>query len=90
MMDSGSCHNLIALDLNTCDSLSDEGLSEFLELIGPQLQGLVVSGIPPLLESFWLANIPRLKEIKYDWNFKKMSDIIPFKEFLSLPSVGFG
>lgn len=66
MMETGSWENLLSLDLNTCDSLSDESLSEFLELVGPQLQGLVVGGIPPLLESFWLTNIPRLKRIKYN------------------------
>lgn len=63
-MESGACKNLRCLDLDTCDSLTDSVLSNFIQQYGGQFEGLILGGIPQLLENFWLHCIPKLKEIR--------------------------
>lgn len=65
MLEAGTYQNLVALDLNTCDSISEEMMVEFLTVVGPQLEGLVLGGMPKMLEHFWLAVLPHLRKAKY-------------------------
>ncbi|KAG1708486.1 putative F-box/LRR-repeat protein C02F5.7 [Nymphon striatum] len=62
--ESGSTKNLIALDLDRCDNLTEECLYKFLKIHAPMLRGLALSGIPVLTEQFWSSVIPYLKNIK--------------------------
>lgn len=63
-MQSGACSNIIALDLDTCDALSDTVLTEFLNRNGGQLIGLGLGGHHRLAEHFWLQNLPKMPELK--------------------------
>ncbi|VDP05948.1 unnamed protein product [Soboliphyme baturini] len=61
---AGTYTNLIALDLDTCDSLSEKALSDFIYRQGPKLRGLNLCGNEKLLEHFWLTTIPITKKIE--------------------------
>lgn len=61
--EQGNPKNLIAIDLNGCDNLSDEILYKLLRMYGGQLRGLCLSGIPHLTEQFWLSMLPILKNV---------------------------
>nr|CAG4638366.1 EOG090X03ZI [Cyclestheria hislopi] len=63
-MEQGNPRNLIALDLDRCDSLSEECLYKFLLRIGSQLRGLVLSGIPHVTDQLWAGAMPSLKQAK--------------------------
>lgn len=63
-MEKGNPRSLVALDLDLCDSLSEEALIVFLQKHGPQLQGLVISGIPHVTDTLWLRVMPMLREIR--------------------------
>ncbi|XP_043218903.1 F-box/LRR-repeat protein 7-like isoform X1 [Amphibalanus amphitrite] len=63
-IEKGNPRNLTALDLDLCDSLSEEGLFAFLYKYGHQLHGLVLSGIPHVSDSLWLKVIPALKNVR--------------------------
>ena len=63
-IEKGNPRTLSALDLDLCDSLSEEGLFAFLYKYGQQLQGLVLSGIPHVSDSLWLKVVPALKNVK--------------------------
>ncbi|XP_028968198.1 F-box/LRR-repeat protein 7 [Galendromus occidentalis] len=64
MIEKGTYKNLIALDLDRNENISEEMLTKIVRLIGPQLQGLVLSGIPHLCEGFWSQTIPIIRKIK--------------------------
>lgn len=64
-MEQGNPKNLIALDLDRCDNLTEDGLHKFLSRFGSNLKGLCLSGLPQLAEQFWQSLIPSLKNIKY-------------------------
>uniref|UniRef100_A0A646QCG4 F-box/LRR-repeat protein 20 n=1 Tax=Hemiscolopendra marginata TaxID=943146 RepID=A0A646QCG4_9MYRI len=63
-MEQGNPKNLIALDLDCCDNLSEEILYKFIKQYGAQLRGVVLSGFPHLTEQFWLSVLPILKNIR--------------------------
>lgn len=62
--DRGNLKNLIALDLDLCDNLTEEGLYKFLARFGQNLRGLVLSGIPQCTDSLCSNVMPALKNIK--------------------------
>lgn len=63
-LDRGNLKSLIALDLEMCDNLSEEGLYKFLARVGPNLRGLVLSGIPQVTDTLLSNIMPALKNIK--------------------------
>ena len=62
--DKGNARSLMALDLDRCESLSEEGLYKFLLRFGPQLRGLVLSGIPHVTDQLWTGTLPSLRQVK--------------------------
>lgn len=58
--ESGNAKNLIALDVDSSDNLSDEALHKFLSRHGQQLQGLVLSGMPHITDQLWQSVLPIL------------------------------
>lgn len=63
-VDKGCTKNLIALDLDKNENISEELLLKFLKQHGPILKGLQLSGLPHLTEQFWSTVIPMLRHIK--------------------------
>lgn len=61
---SGNARNLIALDLDSSDNLSDEALQRFLQRHGHQLLGLSLSGMPHITDQLWMSVIKDLKKCK--------------------------
>lgn len=60
----GNVKNLIALDLDLCDNLTEEALYKFLARYGSNLRGLVLSGIPQCTDSLCSNVMPALKNIR--------------------------
>ncbi len=56
----GNPRGLIALDLDSSDNLSDEALHKFLSRHGPQLNALVLSGMPHITDQLWMGVLPIL------------------------------
>lgn len=63
-MEQGNLQGLRAVDLSSCENLSEEVLTKFVRRIGPELHGLILGGFPFLLETFWLSALPLLRRIK--------------------------
>ncbi|XP_037028905.1 F-box/LRR-repeat protein fbxl-1 isoform X1 [Bradysia coprophila] len=59
-MEMGNARNLIALDLDSSDNLSDEALNKFLSRHGPQLNACVLSGMPHITDQLWMGVLPIL------------------------------
>uniref|UniRef100_A0A2S2NJ03 F-box/LRR-repeat protein 20 n=1 Tax=Schizaphis graminum TaxID=13262 RepID=A0A2S2NJ03_SCHGA len=62
-MEQGNVRNLIALNLDYSDNLSDEGLYKFLSRYGHQLQGLSLAGMPHITDQLWNTVLPVLNNI---------------------------
>ncbi|CAJ0951912.1 unnamed protein product, partial [Mesorhabditis belari] len=62
-MASGTASNIQYLNLDTCDSLNENCLSEFVMRHGHQLRGLNLGGHHKLLEYFWINMIPQMRNI---------------------------
>ena len=62
----GNPRNLIALDLDSSDNLTDEALHKFLSRYGHQLLGLSLSGMPHITDQLWQSVLMVLKNAKYD------------------------
>ena len=63
-MQSGAINSMQFLSLDSCDSLTDNALSELIHSYGYQLNALNLGGHHKLLEYFWCSNvIPKLKNI---------------------------
>lgn len=62
--DQGNARSLIALDLDRCESLSEDALYKFLIRFGPQLRGLILSGIPHVTDQLWTGILPSLRHLK--------------------------
>lgn len=62
--DKGNARSLMALDLDRCESLSEDCLYKFLLRFGPQLRGLVLSGIPHVTDQLWTGTLPSLRQVK--------------------------
>ncbi len=63
-VESGNQQYLRCLDLDTCDLVGENTLSEFLVSYGGQLLVLNLGGHPKLTENFWTAIFPRIATIK--------------------------
>ncbi|KAF2368644.1 F-box domain [Trinorchestia longiramus] len=63
-MERGNLKNLIAVDFEMCDNLSEEGLYKFLARVGPNLRGCVLAGIPQVTDTLLSNIMPALKNIK--------------------------
>lgn len=62
-MEQGNVRNLIALNLDYSDNLSDEGLYKFLSRYGHQLQGLSLAGMPHITDQLWNTVLPVLNNV---------------------------
>ena len=62
--EQGNPRNLVALDLDRCESLSEDCLYKFLLRFGSQLRGLVLSGIPHVTDQLWTGTLPSLRQVK--------------------------
>ncbi|PIO74180.1 hypothetical protein TELCIR_03815 [Teladorsagia circumcincta] len=63
-LQSGALANLQFINLDTCDSLNEQALTDMIVRHGPQLHGLCLGGQHKLLEYFWMNMIPQLKNIR--------------------------
>ncbi|GJQ75847.1 hypothetical protein Trydic_g17915 [Trypoxylus dichotomus] len=63
-MEHGNPRNLIALDLDSSDNLSEEAIYKFISKYGNQLWGLVLSGMPHITDSLCTSILPILKNAK--------------------------
>ena len=63
-MQSGTINTLQYLSIDTCDSLNEGCLSEFISRHGHQLLALNLGGHHKLLEYFWMNSIPKLSNIR--------------------------
>ncbi|XP_028043533.1 F-box/LRR-repeat protein 2 isoform X3 [Bombyx mandarina] len=52
-VEAGTARNLVALDVDSSDNLSDEALHRFLSRHGSQLHGLVLGGMPHITDQLW-------------------------------------
>ena len=62
--DQGNPRSLVALDLDRCEALSEDGLYKFLLRFGPQLRGLILSGIPHVTDQLWAGTMPSLRQLR--------------------------
>lgn len=60
----GNPRNLIALDLDSSDNLSDDALHKFLSRHGHQLWGIALSGMPHITDQLWQSILPILTNAK--------------------------
>ncbi|CAG7724472.1 unnamed protein product [Allacma fusca] len=60
----GNARNLIALDVDSSDNLSEDALYKFICKYGPQLRGLVLSGMPHITDQLWGSVLPILKNAR--------------------------
>jgi len=63
-MELGNPRNLQALDLDSSDNLTDDGLYKFLSRHGQQLVGLSLSGMPQITDQLWMSVLPVLTNAK--------------------------
>ncbi|KAI6187581.1 F-box domain-containing protein [Aphelenchoides besseyi] len=63
-MQSGKIGTLQYLSLDTCDSLNEVALTDFVIRHGHQLYGLNLGGHHKLLEYFWMNMIPKLRNVR--------------------------
>jgi len=62
--EAGNTRNLIGLELDSSDNLSDDALHKFLLRHGPQLYGLSLSGMPHITDQLWQNVLPILTNAK--------------------------
>lgn len=60
-IEKGNIKNLVALDLDRNENISEEALTYLVKIQGPMLRGLGLSNIPHITEHFWNAMLPNLK-----------------------------
>src|SRR5262249_53570075 len=63
-IEKGNVKNLIAFDIDSNANISEEMILTMIRIIGPNLRGLQLSGIPHLSEQFWTAVMPLLRNLK--------------------------
>ncbi|KAF5298030.1 hypothetical protein FQR65_LT09841 [Abscondita terminalis] len=63
-MEVGSVRNIVALDLDSSDNLTDDALYKFLSKHGHQLHGLCLSGMTHITDSLWQSVLPILNNAK--------------------------
>ena len=59
-MEKGNPSQLVALDLDRCELLSEDAIYKFLAKHGSQLKALSLSGIPHITDSLWTSFLPSL------------------------------
>lgn len=64
-IESGAYVNVKYLDLDTCDSLRDGVINDFLIRHGAALNSLNLGGHHRLTENFWMHCFPRVSNIRY-------------------------
>ncbi|XP_044590378.1 F-box/LRR-repeat protein 2 isoform X2 [Cotesia glomerata] len=62
--DIGNPRNLIAVDLDRSDNLTDDALHKFLSRYGHQLWGISLSGMPHITDQLWQSVLPILTNAK--------------------------
>lgn len=50
-----TARSLIALDLDSSDNITDDGLQKFLSRHGSQLHACILSGMPHITDQLWMA-----------------------------------
>ncbi|CAG0922833.1 unnamed protein product [Notodromas monacha] len=63
-LEQGSPGKLVALDLDRCDNLSNEGLQALLGKYGSNLLGLILSGIPTITDQLLISVMPQLRNLR--------------------------
>ncbi|XP_047036290.1 F-box/LRR-repeat protein 2-like isoform X3 [Helicoverpa armigera] len=63
-MEAGTARNLVGLDVDSSDNLTDEALHRFLSRHGAQLHGLVLSGMPHITDQLWQSVLQLLVNAK--------------------------
>lgn len=64
-MELGVTKNLIALDLDSSDNVTDEGLHKFLAKHGSQLLGLSLGGMTHITDQLWMSVLPILTNARF-------------------------
>lgn len=63
-MEIGNPRNLIALDLDSSDNLTDDAIYKFISRHGPQLMALSLSGMTHITDQLWQSVLPILTNAK--------------------------
>ncbi|XP_023720818.1 F-box/LRR-repeat protein 2 isoform X2 [Cryptotermes secundus] len=63
-MELGNPKNLIALDVDSSDNLTDDALHKFLSRYGHQLWGIALSGMPHITDQLWQSVLPVFNNAK--------------------------
>lgn len=63
-MELGNPKNLIALDVDSSDNLTDDALHKFLSRHGHQLWGISLSGMPHITDQLWQSVLPVINNAK--------------------------
>lgn len=64
-LESGNARNLVALDLDSSDNLTEDAIYKFLCKFGPQLWALGLSGMTHITDSLWQIVLPILTNARY-------------------------
>ncbi|XP_016840568.1 F-box/LRR-repeat protein fbxl-1 isoform X3 [Nasonia vitripennis] len=62
--EQGNPRNLLALDLDSSDNLTDDALHKFLSRHGHQLWAIALSGMPHITDQLWQTVLPILNNAK--------------------------
>lgn len=68
-IEKGNIKNLVGLDLDRNENISEGALTNLVKLQGPMLRGLGLSNMPHITEHFWNAMLPMLKNSRYVRSF---------------------
>lgn len=63
-MEGTTARSLIALDLDSSDNLTDDGLQKFLARHGTQLHACILSGMPHITDQLWMSALKILTNAK--------------------------
>lgn len=63
-MELGNPRALLALDIDSSDNVSDDGLHKFLSRHGNQLSACILSGMPHITDQLWMSVLPVLQNVK--------------------------
>lgn len=63
-MELGNPRGLVALDIDSSDNITDEGLQKFLSRHGNQLSACILSGMPHITDQLWMTVLPVLPNVK--------------------------
>lgn len=63
-MDHANLKDLVSIDLDASDNLTEEAIFNFVNTYGGQLQGLSLSGMPHVTDGLWNSIFTKLKSAK--------------------------